>query len=147
MEGRQILDAVLVANEADDSILRSNKGAFLCKLDIEKSYDHVEWHFLFSVLEKMGFGRKWIDGMKWCISTTSFSMLINGIPTGFFKSSRGLCQGDLLSPFLFVIVMEALNRLIERTVGGGGDSQQLFVWRAKGAEELNSLIFCSQMTT
>ena len=48
MEGRQILDVVLVANEVTNSILKSNEGAVMCKLDIEKAYDHVEWSFLFS---------------------------------------------------------------------------------------------------
>ena len=50
----QILDAMLVANEAVDSVLRSNKRAVVCKLDIEKVYDHVDWSFLCSVLEKIG---------------------------------------------------------------------------------------------
>ena len=59
VEKRQIMDAVLIANEAIDSILKSNRGAILCKLDIEKAYDHVEWYFLLAVLEKMGFGKKW----------------------------------------------------------------------------------------
>ena len=51
---------MLISNEAIDSILKSKGGTILCKLDIEKVYDHVEWHFLFSVIEKMGFGEKWI---------------------------------------------------------------------------------------
>ena len=50
------MDAVLIANEAINSILKSNRGAILCKLDIEKTYDHVDWSFLLAVLEKMGFG-------------------------------------------------------------------------------------------
>ena len=58
VEGRQIMDVVLIANEAIDSILKSNGGAILCKLDTEKAYDHVEWSFLLSVMEKMGLGRK-----------------------------------------------------------------------------------------
>ena len=56
VEGRQILDAVLIANEVVDSKLKSNEGSVLCKLDIEKTYDHVNWKFLFAVLRKMGFG-------------------------------------------------------------------------------------------
>ena len=119
VEGRQILDAVHVANEAIDSILKSNGGAILCKLDIENAYYHVEWSFLFSVLEKMGFGEKWIRWIKWCISTASFSVLVNGTPFGFFQNSRGLRQGDPLSPFLFVIAMEALSCLLKRVVSGG----------------------------
>ena len=56
MEGRQIFDAMLIANEAIDSILKSNRVGVLCKLDIEKAYDRVNWNFLLEVLEKMGFG-------------------------------------------------------------------------------------------
>ena len=56
VEGRQILDVVLIANKAIDMMLRSNRSGVLCKLDIEKAYDHVNWNFLLEVLEKMGFG-------------------------------------------------------------------------------------------
>ena len=55
---RQILDAVLIANEAIDSMLRSNRVWVLCKLDIEKTYDHISWNFLLKVLGEMGFGKK-----------------------------------------------------------------------------------------
>ena len=61
VEGRQILDIVLIANEVMDSMLKNNAGSVLCKLHI-KEYDHVNWKFLISVLRKMTFGKKWI---KW----------------------------------------------------------------------------------
>ena len=88
-------------------------------MDLEKAYDHVEWPFLFLVLKKMGFGEKWIGWIKWCVSTARFLVLVNGTPSGFFQSSRGLRQGDPISPYLFVVVMEALNCLIKRAVNGG----------------------------
>ena len=90
VEGRQILDAALIVNEAIDSMLKRNESGVLCKLDIEKAYDHLYWNFLLLVLQIMGFGEKWTGWISWCISIATFFVLINGTPTGFFNSSRGL---------------------------------------------------------
>ncbi|RVW94823.1 DEAD-box ATP-dependent RNA helicase 39 [Vitis vinifera] len=119
VEGRQILDAVLIANEVVDSRLKSNQGGVMCKLDIEKAYDHVDWKFLLAVLKQMGLGERWIKWIEWCISTVRYSVLINGSPSGFFQSSRGLRQGDPLSPYLFVIAMEVFSCLMRRAISGG----------------------------
>ena len=58
VEGRQILDAALIANEAVDSMLRRNDGGVVCKLDIEKAYDHVNWEYVLEVIRRMGFGQR-----------------------------------------------------------------------------------------
>lgn len=89
MEGRQILDASLIANEAIDLIMKNKDCGILCKLDIEKTYDHVDWACLLSVLHKMSFGEKWIGWMKRCIPIASFSILVNGTPIGFFSRALG----------------------------------------------------------
>ena len=128
MEGRQILDVVLIANEAMDSRLKDNVRGVLCKLDIEKTYDHISWSFLLAVLKKMGFGERWIKWIDWCISIVKFSVLINGSPSGFFKSSRGLRQGDPLSPYLFVIATEVFSIMLRRATSG----DYLSGWRVSG---------------
>jgi hypothetical protein len=119
VKGRQILDSVLLANECVDSRINSGIPGVICKLDIEKAYDHVNWGFLLYMLRRCGFGEKWCSWISHCISSACFSVLVNGTPAGFFSSSRGLRQGDPLSPLLFVIVMEALSKMLTVTVNRG----------------------------
>ena len=97
------------------------------------------------LLEKSGFSAKWRQWIFFCISTFRFSVLINGSPCGFFESSRGLRQGDPLSPLLFVLVMEALGRMLDKAVHDGHMSGF-----GVGSEEGRSLavshLFSLQMT-
>jgi hypothetical protein len=119
IQGRQIQDSVLIVNESLDSRLKFGVPGLICKLDLEKAYNHVNWNFLMYLMERCGFGAKWRNWVQFCISLVRFSVLINGTPCGFFPSSKGLRQGDSLSPLLFVLVMEALSRLMDRVVARG----------------------------
>ena len=89
------------------------------KLDLEKAYDHVNWEFLLYLIQRCGFFEKWRRWISFFISTIRFCILVNGSPCGFFQSSQGIRQGDPLSPLLFVLVMEALSRLIDKSSGVG----------------------------
>ena len=90
VKGKQILDSVLIASKCIDSRLKSGVPSVLCKLDVEKAYDHVSWDFLMYMLQRCGFLEKWRKWIRYCISTIKFSILINGSLSDFFGSSRGL---------------------------------------------------------
>ena len=119
VKNRQILDSCFIANECLDNRLRSGILGVLCKLDMEKAFDHVNLGFLMYMLEWLGFPKKWRKLIFYCISMVKFSVLINGASRGFFENYRGLRQGDPLSSLLFVVVMEVVSKMTDKVVTEG----------------------------
>lgn len=109
---RLITDNTLLTYEIFHSIKHNktvSKGSFAFKLDMSKAYDRVEWVFLENVMLKLGI----------CVRSVSFAVLVNGQPSSTFLPSRGLRQGDPISPYLFVLCVEALSAIIRRNVERG----------------------------
>lgn len=79
------------------------------KIDLEKTYDHLEWSFVKMVLEHFGFPQEMINLIMSCISTTTTALLFNGSKLEAFQPSRGIRQGDPISPYLFLLCMEFLG--------------------------------------
>jgi hypothetical protein len=88
LDGRQITDAIGVVQEVLHSIKVKNKKALVLKLDLVKAYDRVDWDFLRLVLLQIGLSLEATDWIMGCVTSTNYVVLINGKPTGFFKSSR-----------------------------------------------------------
>lgn len=105
------MDSVLIANECVDRV-----PGIVCKLDLEKAYDHVTISVTYAA--ELWFSRvvKEMDLFLYLYSL--ISILVNECPSGFFHSSWGLCQGELQSSLLFVIMMEALSRMLSNAVEG-----------------------------
>ncbi|GJV03431.1 RNA-directed DNA polymerase, eukaryota [Tanacetum coccineum] len=117
--GRQIMDGPFILNEVMQWCSLKKMKTLIFKVDFEKAYDSVRWDFLDEVLRKYGFGDKWRRWIQSCLSSSRGSILINGSPTSEFQFFRGLKQGDSLSPFLFILVMETLHISFQRVVDAG----------------------------
>ncbi|KAJ0878597.1 putative RNA-directed DNA polymerase [Helianthus annuus] len=112
--GRFILDGPMIINEIFAWAKNKKKQVFFLKVDFEKAYDNVNWGFLINTLHQMGFGKKWCSWVSGILSSARASVLVNGSPTFEFGCSKGMRQGDPISPFLFVVAMEALSCLFNR---------------------------------
>ncbi|XP_030958481.1 uncharacterized protein LOC115980358 [Quercus lobata] len=119
---RLITDNILIAFESLHHMKNScssKKGFMAMKLDMSKAYDRVEWVFLEKILLKMGFADTWVALIMECITTVSYSILVNGEPKDVIVPSRGLRQGDPLSPYLFLFCAEGLNALLQNAANEG----------------------------
>lgn len=84
------------------------------KLDMSKAYDRMEWVFMENLMKRMGFCSRWIGLIMECVRIVSYSILVNGEPKGMINPTRGIRQGDPLSPFLFLLCTEELHGLIKK---------------------------------
>lgn len=122
LQERQIQDNIILAHEAFHHLRNKKKGKCFeagLKMDMNKAFDRVEWDFLRAAMSKMGFADFWIHLVMGCITTVSFSVLLNGKPGKSFTPTRGIRQGDPLSPYLFLIVSEILSINLNRCIESG----------------------------
>lgn len=131
--GRQILDSVVILNETIEDIKKKKRktSSLLFKIYFAKAYDSVDWGYLEMLMESFNFDNKWIGCIMECVSLAQASVLVNGSPSGEFSLGRGLRQGDLLSPFLFLIAAEGLNILVSKAV-----NQDLFAPAEVGKDKV-----------
>ncbi|GKA19920.1 RNA-directed DNA polymerase, eukaryota [Tanacetum coccineum] len=116
---RQILDGPFILNEVLQWCKTKAKQAMIFKVDFEKAFDSVRWDFLDDVLRKFGFGDTWCKWIQCCLKSSRGSILVNGSPTEEFQFGKGLKQGDPLSPFLFILIMESLHLSFQHIVDAG----------------------------
>ncbi|XP_057418946.1 uncharacterized protein LOC130713173 [Lotus japonicus] len=117
--GRLITDNALIAYECFHYMkkrISGRNGIMALKLDMSKAYDRIEWSFLESVLLQMGFPVNWVRLIMNCVTSVSFSIMLNGNPQEKFFPQRGLRQGDPLSPYLFILCGEVFSAMIEKSM-------------------------------
>nr|GEV63397.1 RNA-directed DNA polymerase, eukaryota, reverse transcriptase zinc-binding domain protein [Tanacetum cinerariifolium] len=119
VSSRQILDGPFILNEFLSWCKHKKINAMIFKVDFKKAFDSVRWDYLNDVLKSFGFGIKWCSWISGCLDSSMGSVLVNGHPTPEFHFYKGLKQGDPLSPFLFILVMERLHISFSRVIAFG----------------------------
>lgn len=120
MGNKYILDAVAILNEIIEEAKKRNLRRVFFKIDFVKAYNTVNWGFVEEMMEFFNLDRKWICWIMVYITSTHALILVNGSPTKEFKLERELRQGDPLSPFLYLLVVERGAKLTSLKGSGVG---------------------------
>lgn len=119
--GRSIIDNLLMSHALVRGYERKrNSPRCALKVDIRKAYDTVHWRAVELMLQAYNFPEKMVKWLVMCYTTPYFSVLVNGSPAGYFPGKRGLRQGDPLSPYIFVLLMEVLGSLLKEGIESKG---------------------------
>jgi hypothetical protein len=119
VEGHQIMDSVILVHEVIHSLKSTRTPGMLIKLDLSKAFDRLRWKYMQSLLLDFGFSNEWVNWIFNLTSSSFFSILVNGVPSNPFSPSRGIRQGDPLSPFLFVIMAKDWACYIKASIADG----------------------------
>ena len=118
--GRLFSENVLLATEIVHGYSSNAvEPSGMLKIDLRKAFDSIRWDFVIAALKAINIPEKFVNWILTCISTASFSISVNGHTGGYFQSTQGLRQGDPLSPYLFVLAMEAFSGLLRSRYNSG----------------------------
>ncbi|WOL16957.1 hypothetical protein Cni_G25745 [Canna indica] len=109
----------MAANELIHLCKRSDTDALLIKLDMTQAFDSIGWNFLLEILRKRGFSSLWVHWIKCLLCSGESAIMINGIPSKWFRHKKGLRQGDPLSPYLFLLVADIFSRMMRKVNSEG----------------------------
>lgn len=119
LKGRRIHDGILALQEIVHEVRRRRTEGVFLKLDFQKAYDRLDWSFLRLVLERRGFDDRWCSWIMQLVRTGSTAININGEVGPSFRSSRGVRQGDPISPLLFNLAVDALATILDKARAAG----------------------------